>query len=71
LILLMIIARLAPRLYPSVGRSLNRKALLVTVILAGLGGAMLVFGTWEGTQIYTQRAVNQDAAIEPRAPSTF
>jgi hypothetical protein len=69
MILLMIIARFAPRLYPSVVGSPNRKAFLVTVTVAGLGGAMLAFGTWEGVQIYMQRPVYQDAAIA--TPSSF
>ena len=70
-ILLMIMARLAPRWYSSVARSPNRKAFLVTVIVASLGGAMLVFGTWEGVKIYMQRPVYQDAAIAPTTPSSF
>ena len=70
-ILLMIIGRLAPRLCSSAGRPPNRKALLITVIVAGLGGVVLVFGTWEGVRIYKQRAVYQEAATEPTAPSSF
>jgi hypothetical protein len=70
-ILLMIITHLAPQLYSSAGRSPNRKALFITVIVAGLGGGMLVFGTWEEVQIYKERAVYQEAATEPSAPSAF
>jgi uncharacterized membrane protein len=71
MIFLVVIARLKPRLYPPVGRPPDRKAFLLTIIVAVLGGATLVFGTWEGVQIYTQRPVYQEAAIQPSTPSYF
>jgi|ERR1700733_6341971 hypothetical protein len=70
-LLLMIVARFARQLSTSPGGLRDRKAFLITLFVSCIGGATLIFGTWQGVHLCMQSPIYQEAAMEPATPSTL
>jgi len=70
-LLLMIVARFASGLYTSPGGLRDRKAFLITLFVSCIGGATLIYGTWQGVQFCMQSPIYQEAAMQPATPSAL
>lgn len=70
-LLLMVVVRLAARSYVSAGRPGDRMAFLVSALATCVGVAALAFGTLQGLQLWMERPIYQEAAIDPATPGAF
>jgi hypothetical protein len=70
-LLLMIVARFARGLYTSPGGIRDRKAFLIIFFVSCIGGATLIFGTWQGVRFCMESPIYQEVAMEPATPSTL